>query len=169
MQSKSIRSRRILLMLYIIYKSRWACLAQATRIPSGATLVLTGIKSTQAGSGRSIRRPRLPTILPSFKGSDLAGTVIRHGQMMSGLGPLSRFVCSGFPLRRDDQVVGKTFDARVHLRWGDVAIDDRTDQRAVKVHLCRPKTDQLRNGVDVVIGRAQDCLGGVAAVGAFMA
>ena len=62
--SKSIRARRLLLILYIIYESQWARLAHAIRIPSGATLVLTGVKRTQAETGSSIRRPRLLMILP---------------------------------------------------------------------------------------------------------
>ena len=51
-------------MLYIIYESQWARLAHAIRIPSGATLVPTGVKRTQAETGSSIRRPRLLITLP---------------------------------------------------------------------------------------------------------
>ena len=73
-----------------------------------------------------------------------------------------------FLLRRNDHVVRKAFNAGVHLGCGDVTIDDRTDPRVVKVHLCWSKTDQLRNRVDVVVERTQDSLGPVAAVCAFM-
>ena len=50
-----------------------------------------------------------------------------------------------------------------------MAIDNRNNPRAVKVHLRRSKTDQFGNGVDIVIGRTGDLLCPVAAVCAFMA
>ena len=55
------------------------------------------------------------------------------------------------------------------MGWGDVAIDNRTNPRAIKVHLRRSKTDQFGNGVDVVIGKTGDALCPVPAVCAFMA
>ena len=63
----------------------------------------------------------------------------------------------------------EAFDARVHLCWGDVAIDDRVNPQVVRVHLRRSKTDQFGSGVDVVVGRTGDCLCPVAAVCAYIA
>ena len=55
------------------------------------------------------------------------------------------------------------FDASVHLAWGDVAIDNRSDPQVLKIHLKRSKCDQLRRGVDVFVGRTNDPLCPVAA------
>ena len=41
---------------------------------------------------------------------------------------------------------------RLHLAWGDVAVDDTRDPRMVRCHLKQSKTDQLGQGVDVVLG-----------------
>ena len=56
------------------------------------------------------------------------------------------------------------FDPSVHLAWGDVAIDNRSDPRVLKVQLKRSKCDQLRKGVDVFVGHTNNPLCPVAAV-----
>ena len=48
------------------------------------------------------------------------------------------------------------FDARVHLAWGDVAVDDATPPSSIRVHLKRSKCDQLGKGVDVFVGKSGD-------------
>ena len=50
-----------------------------------------------------------------------------------------------------------------------MAIDDHINPQAIRVHLRRSKTDQFRNGIDIVIGRTGDSLCPVATVCAFMA
>ena len=39
------------------------------------------------------------------------------------------------------------------LAWGDVAVDGACNPRMVQCHLKQSKTDQLDQGVDVVLGR----------------
>ena len=45
------------------------------------------------------------------------------------------------------------FDERIHLAWGDVAVDEASPPSAVRVHLKRSKCDQLGRGVIVFLGR----------------
>ena len=53
------------------------------------------------------------------------------------------------------------FNTRLHLAWGDVAVDDT---RMVRCHLKQSKADQLGQGVDVVLGKTGLDLSPVAAV-----
>ena len=43
------------------------------------------------------------------------------------------------------------FNPRLHLAWGDVAVDNVRNPRMVRCHLKQSKTDQLGRGVDVVL------------------
>ena len=45
------------------------------------------------------------------------------------------------------------FDTRIHLAWGDVALDDAKPPSMVRIHLKRSKCDQFGKGVDVFMGR----------------
>jgi hypothetical protein len=56
------------------------------------------------------------------------------------------------------------FDPRLHLAWGDMAVDDRQDPKMVKFHLKQSKTDPYGRGADVILGRTGCCLCPVAAV-----
>ena len=46
-----------------------------------------------------------------------------------------------------------SFDPSSHLAWGDVSLDNVLDPTMLKVHLRKSKTDQLKKGVDVYIGK----------------
>ena len=61
------------------------------------------------------------------------------------------------------------FDSSKHLAWGDVAIDDGSSPRLLKVHLKRSKTDQLGKGIDIYIGKTDCPLCLVVAIMAYMA
>ena len=45
------------------------------------------------------------------------------------------------------------FEERIHLAWGDVAVDQACPPAMVRVHLKSSKCDQLGKGVDVFVGR----------------
>ena len=133
-------------------------------------LVLTGIKRSQAEAGRPPRRPRLPITPPILERirSLWNGRPTRAEYVM----PWAAVTLCFFGFFRSGEVTvpsREAFETRVHLGWGDVAIDDRTNPRAVRVHLRRSKTDQFGNGIDVVVGRTGDTLCPVTAVCAFMA
>ena len=61
------------------------------------------------------------------------------------------------------------FDSSKYLNWGDVAIDDGSNPRLLKVHLKWSKTDQLGKGVDIYIGNTDCLFCPVIAVMAYMA
>ena len=44
------------------------------------------------------------------------------------------------------------FNQRLHLAWGDVAVDDRANPRMVQIHLKQSKTDQFGKGFDIILG-----------------
>ena len=62
-----------------------------------------------------------------------------------------------------------SFNARVHLAWGDVAVDNPRTPKMIKIRLKQSKTDQYGHGVDVVMGRTDLDLCPVAAILAYMA
>ena len=64
---------------------------------------------------------------------------------------------------------GTTFDPAQHLSGVDVAVNSRDKPTLLKVRLKMSKTDQLRKGVDIFIGRTGDDICPVAAVLAFIA
>ena len=61
------------------------------------------------------------------------------------------------------------FNPRLHLAWGDVAVDNVRNPRMVRCHLKQSKTDQLGRGVDVVLERTGLELCPVAAVLGYIA
>ena len=58
----------------------------------------------------------------------------------------------------------KSFDEKMCLSWGDVAVDDRVAPKMIQVHLKRSKCDQFGSGADVVVGVTGDELCPVAAI-----
>ena len=56
-----------------------------------------------------------------------------------------------------------SFQQRVHLAWGDVSVDNAHTPTSLRIKLKKSKTDQLRNGVDVYVGRINSPLCPVAA------
>ena len=60
------------------------------------------------------------------------------------------------------------FNARTHLSWGNVAIDNPENPQAIRVYLRHSKTDQFGRGTEVIMGRPGDLLCPVAVVVAFM-
>ena len=132
-------------------------------------LVLMGIRRLQAESGNARTRRRLP----------MTPSILRRIRRMWNERPTrgdyvlpwaAMTLCFHGFFRAGELTVpsGKSFDANVHLSWGDVAIDDTRDPQAVRVRLRRSKTDQFGNGVEVVVGRTGDDLCPVAAVAAFI-
>jgi len=61
------------------------------------------------------------------------------------------------------------YDATVHLSWDDVAIDNPTSPKLLRVKLKRSKTDQLGRGAEVFIGRTDGLLCPVSAILSYMA
>ena len=129
-----------------------------------------GIRRMQAESGRSQTRKRLPmtpAILRRIR--RLWNERATRGEYIMSWAALTLCFFGFFRSGELTVPTGKSFDASIHLSWGDVAINDPRNPRAIKVRLRRSKTDQFGNGVDVIVGRTGDDLCPVAAVAAFMA
>ena len=62
-----------------------------------------------------------------------------------------------------------TFDARMHLAWGDVAINSTEAPTAIRVHLKRSKCDQMGHGIDVFVGTTGSTVCPVAEIGRYVA
>ena len=63
----------------------------------------------------------------------------------------------------------EAFNPRLHLAWGDVAVDDPGHPLMIQVHLKQSKTDQQGQGVDVVLGRTDRDLCPVSALLGYIA
>lgn len=63
----------------------------------------------------------------------------------------------------------KAFDEAKHLSWGDIAVDSTQAPTLLKVKPKQSKTDQLRLGVDVFVGKTGCVLCPVSAVLSYMA
>ena len=61
------------------------------------------------------------------------------------------------------------FDPKVHLSWGDIAVDNPAEPSALQVTLKRSKCDQFGEGVRVLVGRTGDAICPVAAMLAYLA
>ena len=61
------------------------------------------------------------------------------------------------------------FDPRLHLSWGDMAVDSPQAPTMVRFHLRQSKTDQVGRGVDIILGRTGCDLCPVAAVLSYVA
>lgn len=62
-----------------------------------------------------------------------------------------------------------TFNPQLHLSWGDVAVDVTTQPTMIRCRLKQSKTDQLGEGVDVILGRTGRDLCPVAALLGYIA
>ena len=133
-------------------------------------LVLAGIRRTQAESRTSTKKPRLP-ITPHILNCirclwDSRPTRTRF------IMPWTAVSLCFFGFFRSGEITVPSlerYDERFHLGWGDVAIDDPANPRAVQIHLRSSKTDQFGNGLNVVVGSTSDPLCPVAVVCAYMA
>ena len=133
-------------------------------------LILTGIKRSQAEEGSYAARPRLPitpVILRRIR--ELWNSRPNRGDFTM---PWAAVTLCFFGFFRSGEITvpsQEAYDARFHLGWGDVAIDNPRNPQVIRVHLRRSKTDQFGNGVDVAVGRTGDVLCPVAAVASYMA
>ena len=124
-------------------------------------LVLTGIRRVQAESGKTQTRRRLP-VTPSIlhRIRRLWNKRLTRGEYMYIM-PWAALTLCFFGFFRSGELTvpsGKSFDTNIHLSWGDLPINDTCNPQVIKVWLCHLKTDQLGNGVEVVVGRTRDDL-----------
>lgn len=133
-------------------------------------LALAGIRRVQAESSNRSTRTRLP-ITPAIlrRVRELWNARASKADYVM---PWAAMTLCFFGFLRSGEITipsQNAFDASAHLSWGDVAIDDPYNPKAVKIRLRRSKTDQFGNGAEVIVGKTGDSLCPVAAVAAFMA
>ena len=62
-----------------------------------------------------------------------------------------------------------SFNDRLHLSWGDVAVDNPSLPHTVRIHLKQSKTDQMGRGADIILGRTDQDLCSVTAMLGYIA
>ena len=125
--------------------------------------VLAGIRRSRIGRGRP-SRIRLPITAPLLR--DIREELERSADPERRvLWAVSCTAFFGF-FRLGELLLTKLsdFDPRLHLAWGDMAVDDRQNPRMVKFHLKQSKTDPFGRGTDIILGKTGCDLCPVAAV-----
>ena len=120
-------------------------------------LVQAGIQRTHAervGGNERVRLPITPVILSRLKSCWDRGSA--DDTMLWAAASL----CFHGFFRAGELTVPSVrgFDPKIHLAWGDIAVDDPASPSVLKVHLKKSKTDQLGRGVDVYIGRTDSAI-----------
>ena len=132
-------------------------------------LALTGIKRVQAESGEKPSKTRLPITPPILK--KIRELWDARPSRRDYVMPWAAMTLCFFGFFRSGEITIQArdaFNARTHLSWGDVAIDNPENPQAIRVYLRHSKTDQFGRGTEVILGRTGDLLCPVAAVAAFM-
>ena len=113
--------------------------------------VQAGIRRIRAlqGSKPRVRLPITVAILQRMK-SHLDSTGHRHRLALWAISASAFF---GFFRLGELLPDTTTFNAAVHLAWGDVAVNSTSNPNMIQFHLKRSKCDQFGAGSDVVVGR----------------
>ena len=128
--------------------------------------VMAGISRSRLGRGQSsrIRLPMTAVLL-----ADISKELTRSAHPERLL--LWAVCCTAFFgfFRLGELLLTKRSDynPRLHLSWGDMAIDNQQAPSMVRFHLKQSKTDPYGRGVDIVLGRTRCDLCPVAAILAY--
>ena len=132
-------------------------------------LVQAGVQRTHAerkSQPPRIRLPITPTVLQKMH-QEWNATASDPDTIMLWAASLMCFY--GFFRSGEITVPTATaFDAQRHLSWGDVTVDNNHDPKVVRVVLKYSKTDQLRKGAEIFIGKTDNIVCPIAAVVAYM-
>ena len=120
--------------------------------------VLKGIKVQAAKSGKSIhpRLPITPSILRKLRATWLSGNLSYDNLM-----PWAASVTTFFTFCQSGETTVENenqYDPKVHLSYSDIAVDNSASPNVISLNIKQSKTDQLRKGVKVVLGRTNDDL-----------
>ena len=130
-------------------------------------LIQTGIQCTHMQRSTTPPRVRLP-ITPVILGRMKDYWSARPRE--PDIGMLWAASCLGF-FRSGEITIpsNNSFDSKVHLSWGDIAVDNPESPAAIRVKLKKSKCDQFGQGVEIFIGRTRTPICPVAAVLAYIA
>ena len=130
-------------------------------------LALRGARKEQAGQSKRTRLPITPVVL------------LKMHQVWNQKAPswdhtmLWAACCLGFFgfLRSGELTAPEVgeFDPRQHLSFSDISVHNSSDPRSLAVQIKQSKTDQVRQGMAVFVGRTDTILCPVAAVLAYLA
>lgn len=116
------------------------------------------LKRVQAGISRSrlgasvsrVRLPMTPPLLRQIR-SHLESSAHPNRSVLWAVCCTAFFGC--FRLGELLLESPSTFEHHRHLAWGDVAVDNQSSPRMVRVHLKQSKTDQFGRGASIVLGK----------------
>ena len=131
---------------------------------------LHGVKLRRAKSKESRPRTRMP-VTPTVL-HNLRGVWEKEGQKFDNIMLWAACCMCFFGFLRSGEVCVpsmKEYDAEQHLSVGDVALDSVKSPSLVRVSIKASKTDPFRRGVNVFLGKTNNDLCPVAAVGAYLA
>ena len=133
-------------------------------------LISNGIARAKASTpnlATTVRQPITPHILQQLK-AHWSVQPIDHTKIMLWAACTMAFF--GF-FRMGELTIpsAAAFNPAIHLTPADVAIDKRENPSLIQVQLKASKTDQLRRGVSIFIGKTGDNICPVAAISAYLA
>ena len=126
--------------------------------------VLKGIKVQTAKLGKPTRThlPVTPSILRKLKSIWLSSNPSYDDLMLWAASVTTFFTfCRSGEITVENE---KHYDPKVHLSYSDIAADSSASPNVTSLNIKQSKTDQLRKGVKVVIGRTNDDLCPVSAL-----
>lgn len=129
-------------------------------------LVQNGVRRERAESNSAHSPTRLPISPPILRRLRPQSETWSHDECL--LWAAATVCFFGFFRAGEITVPGaSTFDARVHLAWGDVSVSE--DGRMLRILLKRSKTDQFMRGTEVFIGATDDDVCPVSAIRDYVA
>ena len=126
--------------------------------------VLKGIKIQTAKlcKPNSTRLPITPSILRKLKSIWLSSNPSYDDLMLWAASVTTFFTfCRSGEITVENE---KHYDPKIHLSYSDIAADSSASPNVILLNIKQSKTDQLRKGVKVVIGRTNDDLCPVSAL-----
>ena len=126
--------------------------------------ILRGVKVERGKEGKA-PRPRLPitpAILRKIKPIWMDGIPSFNSVMLWAAALVTFFsFCRSGEVTVEDE---NKYDAKTHLSWADVAVDNATSPALISLNIKCSKTDQGRVGIRVVLGKTSDDLCPVSAL-----
>ena len=131
--------------------------------------VMRGIKSQHARQGRA-SRPRLPITPPILR--EMKGVWERDPSNFDHIMIWAACTLCFFGFLRSGEITvpaDNGYDPGAHVSFTDVAIDDRSNPKLMRIRIKASKTDPFRKGVDIFVGRTEDDMCPISAMLAYLA
>ena len=129
---------------------------------------MRGIKSQHARQGRA-SRPRLPITPPILR--EMKGVWERDPSNFDHIMIWAACTLCFFGFLRSGEITVPSdngYDPGAHVSFTDVAIDDRSNPKLMRIRIKASKTDPFRKGVDIFVGRTGDDICPISAMLAYL-